>query len=185
MTIVASDECATAALENDDIATEDFRWLWLDRFVEINEGHSAKAVKQIPHLRPAYMFGHLYPEQLTATLVLEGLAQTGGILAFDAIRFRKAPIMAKIAKAEFFEDTVPGSVLEYTAELERLDDDGAAVRVTSHCESRLHAQSQFLFAFVANEGGVAVDPAIFYTMMCNTGAFKVPREQIFATGALN
>jgi hypothetical protein len=69
--------------------------------------------------------------------------------------------------------------------LERLDDDGAAVRVTSHCESRLHAQSQFLFAFVANEGGVAVDPAIFYTMMCNTGAFEVPREQIFATGALN
>jgi 3-hydroxyacyl-[acyl-carrier-protein] dehydratase len=175
MTIVAREDHATAALENDLASTAEFRWLWLDRFVEFNEGRSAKAVKQVPHLRQDYSFGRVFPEQLTATLVLEGLAQTGGILAFDAIRFRKAPIMAKIAKAEFFEETVPGSALEYTAELERLDDDGAAVRVTSRCESRLHAQAQFLFAFVASEGGAAVDPAIFYTMMCNTGAFEVPR----------
>ena len=116
-------------------------------------GHSAKAVKRVPRLRQGYSLGRLFPEQLTAALVLEGLAQTGGLLAFDAIHFRKAPIMAKITKAEFHGETEPGSVLEYAAELERLDDDGAAVRITSRCGERLHAQAQILFAFVGDEGG--------------------------------
>ena len=160
-----------------DTATA-YRWLWLDRFVEFRAGRSAKAVKRVPRLRQGYSLGRLFPEQLTAVLVLEGLAQTGGLLAFDAIRFRKAPIMAKIIKAEFHGEAEPGTVLEYTAELERLDDDGAAVCIASRCGQRLHAQAQILFAFVANEsGGAAVDPAIFYTMMCDTGAFDVPLQE--------
>ena len=158
-------------------ATCVFRWHWLDRFVEFREGRSAKAVKRVPRLRQGYSLGRLFPEQLSAALVLEGLAQTGGLLAFDAIRFRKAPIMAKIVKAEFHAETEPGTELEYAAHLERLDEEGAAVRVASCCGRQLHAQAQILFAFVAGEGGAAaVDPAIFYAMMCDTGAFDVPPQ---------
>ena len=176
--IAAREASETSPQSADAAATGAFRWLWLDRFVEFREGRSAKAVKRVPRLRQGYSLGRLFPEQLTAVLVLEGLAQTGGLLAFDAIRFRKAPIMAKIIKAEFHGETEPGTVLEYAAELERLDDDGAAVRIASRCGQRLHAQAQILFAFVANEGGgAAVDPAIFYTMMCDTGAFDVPRQE--------
>lgn len=168
----------TSAQDGDVAANDTFRWLWLDRFVEFSEGRSAKAIRRVPRLRRGYTLGRLHPEQLTAALVLEGLAQTGGLLAFDAIHFRKAPIMAKITKAEFHGETEPGTVLEYAAELERLDDDGAAVRMASRCGQRLHAQAQILFAFVANEGGgAAVDPGIFYTMMCDTGAFDVPRQE--------
>jgi 3-hydroxyacyl-[acyl-carrier-protein] dehydratase len=176
---IATSEASEAGSQCADVAATDaFRWLWLDRFIEFREGHSAKAVKRVPCMRQGYSLGCLFPEQLTAALVLEGLAQTGGLLAFDAIRFRKSPIMAKITKAEFDGETEPGTVLEYAAELERLDDDSAAVRVTSRCGQRLHAQAQILYAFVANEGGgAAVDPAIFYTMMCDTGAFDVPREE--------
>jgi 3-hydroxyacyl-[acyl-carrier-protein] dehydratase len=162
----------------DAAATGAFRWLWLDRFVEFRQGRSAKAEKHVSRLRPGYSPGRLFPNQLTGALVLEGLAQTGGLLAFDAVRFRKAPIMAKIIKAEFCGETEPGTVLEYAAELERLDDDGAAVRITSRCGRQPHAQAQILFAFVAGEGGrAAVDPAIFHTMMCDTGAFDVPRQE--------
>lgn len=181
--IVARDSDGSSAQETVDSAidcdsdSDSFRWLWLDRFVEFNEGCSAKAVRRIPRVRPSYAHGRLWPAQLSATLVLEGLAQTGGLLAFDAIRFRKAPIMAKITKAEFHGETEPGTVLEYTAELERLDDSGAAVRLVSRCGQRHHAQAQILFAFVENEGvGAVVDPGIFYTMMCDTRAFDVPRH---------
>jgi 3-hydroxyacyl-[acyl-carrier-protein] dehydratase len=177
--IAAREACETSPQSADVAVAGAFRWLWLDRFVEFRAGHSAKAVKRVPRLRQGYALGRLFPEQLTAALVLEGLAQTGGLLAFDAIRFRKAPIMAKIIKAEFHGETEPGTVLEYAAELERLDDDGAAVRITSYCGRRLHAQAQILFAFVAKEGGgAAVDPAIFYTMLCDTGAFDVPRQEL-------
>ncbi len=169
----------TSRLSADVAARGVFRWLWLDRFVEFREGHAAKAVKRVPHLRQGSSLGRLFPEQMTAALVLEGLAQTGGLLAFDAIRFRKAPIMAKIIKAEFHGETEPGTVLEYAAELERFDGDGAAVRAASRCGRQLQAEAQILYAFVASEGGgAAVDPAIFYAMMCDTGAFGVPRHEL-------
>ena len=74
-------------------------------------------------MRQCYSLGHLFPEQLTAALVLEGLAQTGGLLAFDALRFRKSPIMAKITKAEFRGEPEPGTVLDYSAVLERLEEE--------------------------------------------------------------
>jgi 3-hydroxyacyl-[acyl-carrier-protein] dehydratase len=159
-------------------ADSEFRWLWLDRFVEFQVGRSARALKRVPHTRPPYSSGRLYPEQLTAALVLEGLAQTGGLLAFDALSFRKSPIMAKITKAEFHGEPEPGTVLEYSAVLERLDEDVAMVSVSSHCGDKLHAQAQILFAFMADaSGGSTVDPAIFYTMLLDAGAFDVPPQR--------
>ena len=160
-----------------DTATA-YRWLWLDRFVEFQTGHSARALKRVPRMRQCYSLGHLFPEQLTAALVLEGLAQTGGLLAFDALRFRKSPIMAKITRAEFCGEPEPGAVLDYSAVLERLDEDVAVVCTASHCGERLHAQAQILFAFVGDDrGSSTVDPAVFYTMMCDTGAFDVPPQR--------
>jgi 3-hydroxyacyl-[acyl-carrier-protein] dehydratase len=159
-------------------ATAGCRWLWLDQFVELQSGHSARAVKRVPGLRQNYSLGHLYSEQLTAALVLEGLAQTGGLLAFDAIGFRKSPIMAKIIKGEFCGEAEPGSVLEYSSVLERLDEDVAVVCSSSHCGDRLHAQAQMLFAFLGNaSGGLAVDPGVFYTMMCDAKAFDAPPQR--------
>lgn len=152
-----------------------FRWLWLDRFVEFQTGHSARALKRVPRVRPCYSLGRLFPEQFTAALVLEGLAQTGGLLAFDALGFRKSPIMAKITKAEFCGEPEPGAVLEYSAVLERLDEDVAAACTASRCGERLYAQAQILFAFMGDDrGSSTVDPAVFYTMMCDSGAFDVP-----------
>jgi 3-hydroxyacyl-[acyl-carrier-protein] dehydratase len=155
-----------------------YRWLWLDRFVEFQTGHSARALKRVPRMRQCYSLGQLFPEQLTAALVLEGLAQTGGLLAFDALAFRKSPIMAKITKAEFCGEPEPGAVLDYTAVLERLDEDVAVVCTASHCSERLHAQAEILFALMGDDrGNSTVDPAVFYTMMCDSGAFDVPPQR--------
>ena len=160
-----------------DTATA-YRWLWLDQFVEFQTGHSARSLKRVPRVRQCYSLGHLFPEQLTAALVLEGLAQTGGLLAFDALRFRKSPIMAKITKAEFCGEPEPGAVLDYSAVLERLDQDVAVVCTASHCGERLHAQAQILFAFLDDDRrSTTVDPAVFYTMMCDTGAFDIPPQR--------
>ena len=110
--------------------------------------------------------------------MIDGLAQTGGLLAFDALGFRKSPIMAKITKAEFCGEPEPGAVLDYSAVLERLDEDVAVVCTASHCGERLHAQAQILFAFLGDDrGSSTVDPAVFYTMMCDSGAFDVPPQR--------
>jgi 3-hydroxyacyl-[acyl-carrier-protein] dehydratase len=178
--ILGEPNCARAA---DGVAAETaaaYRWLWLDRFVDFQTGHSARALKRFSRMRQRYSLGRLFPNELTASLVLEGLAQTGGLLAFDALSFRKSPIMAKITKAEIFDDPEPGALLNYSAVLERLDEDTAVVRTASHCGEFLHAQAQILFSFMGDDRAAStVDPAIFYTMMCDSGAFDLPPQRRF------
>src|SRR5258708_21425669 len=65
------------------------RWIWIDRFVEFQSGKSARAVKNLS-LAEDHFADHMpgYPV-MPATLILEGLAQTGGILVGDANGFTK------------------------------------------------------------------------------------------------
>lgn len=163
---------------NGTSTSEVFRWLWIDRFVEFQTGVWAEAAKQVPLLSGKPTFGRVRADRLTATLVLEGLAQTGGLLAFDATGFQLSPIMARIPHAEFYFDPQPGEVLHYKARLDRLGPEGARVSLLSQQADRLHAKVQILFALVGNgsDGEVKVDPGIFYRMMCESAAFEVPTK---------
>src|ERR1700726_4717343 len=77
------------------------RWLWIDRFLEFRSGHSAKAVKNLS-LAEDHFADHFpgYPV-MPACLILEGLAQTGGILVGEANQFREKVVLAKVPKAVF------------------------------------------------------------------------------------
>ncbi len=106
-------------------------WYWVDRYVELHHGVSAKAIKMVTaaerHLSDQY------PEspRLPMSLVMEGMAQIAGELVSDAIDHQKMVIMAKIVKAEFYFDAVPGDRLEYTATILQCDANGSRVKVTS------------------------------------------------------
>jgi 3-hydroxyacyl-[acyl-carrier-protein] dehydratase len=63
---------------------------------------------------------------MPATLMIEGMAQTAGILVGHAREFKEKVILAKIGKAVFDRDVFPGSTLFYTATLDRIDDTGAS-----------------------------------------------------------
>ena len=93
------------------------RWFWIDRFTEFVRGRKATAVKSVSlaeeHLHDHFPGAALMP----TTLIIEGMAQTGGILAADALAFKKQVVLAKVASAEFLFDVVPGDTLEYRAEL--------------------------------------------------------------------
>jgi len=164
--------------ENGQNRSETFRWFWIDRFVDFQSGSWAEACKQVPTEIQSSHFGRLNPARLAPTLILEGMAQTGGLLAFDATGFQLAPIMARIPQAEFYFEPLPGDMLTYHAHLDRLGPDAAAVTITSQQADRLQAKTQILFALVGNgaDAQPKVDPAIFYRMMCQSAAFEVPTE---------
>ena len=65
------------------------RWIWIDRFIEFNSGKSARAVKNLS-LAEDHFADHFpgYPV-MPACLILEGLAQTGGILVGEANDFKE------------------------------------------------------------------------------------------------
>ena len=77
------------------------RWLWIDRFLKFESGKSARAVKNLS-LAEDHFADHFpgYPV-MPAALVLEGLAQTGGILVGEANGFQEKVILAKVPRAVF------------------------------------------------------------------------------------
>ena len=123
------------------------RWTWIDRFVAFESGKAAAAVKSLSHAEDHFA-DHFpgYPV-MPAALVLEGLAQTGGILVGEANRFGKNVVLAKLS-GTFHRDAAPGEQLTYRAAILDLNDTGARVAGTAHSGDALVAEADILFAHV-------------------------------------
>jgi 3-hydroxyacyl-[acyl-carrier-protein] dehydratase len=67
---------------------------------------------------------------MPASLMIEGMAQTAGILVGAAGRFREKVVLAKIAQATFQCEVSPGETIRYDAVLERIDASGASTAGT-------------------------------------------------------
>src|SRR5213078_3294447 len=93
------------------------RWIWIDRFLEFQSGKSARALKNLS-LAEDYFADHFpgYPV-MPAPLILEGLAQTGGILVGEANDFREKVVLAKVPYARFFRDVLAGQRVIYEVAL--------------------------------------------------------------------
>lgn len=127
------------------------RWFWIDRFDTFHSGSEATAVKNVALDEEAldyYCPGYPY---LPSTLIIEGLAQLGGILVSEHLDFRKRVVLAKVAKAEFYFPATPGDQLRYHAILDSVQEDGAMVTCTSRLGDRPQADVQLMFAFLDDE----------------------------------
>ena len=103
------------------------RWIWIDRFLEFHPGRSARAIKNLSRAED-YFADHFpgYP-MMPAALLLEGLAQTGGILVGEVNDFKEKVVLAKIPRAVFHREMVAGEQLIYEAEIQHLRPEGASV----------------------------------------------------------
>jgi len=124
------------------------RWFWIDRFTEFESGRRAVAVKNVS-LAEDHLHQHfrLFPV-MPPPLVIEGLAQTGGLLVNEAHGFTKRVVLAKISKAKFHTVAEPGDTLTYTSTVEDLRPDGAFTSGTSYIGDRLHAEIDLVFAYI-------------------------------------
>jgi 3-hydroxyacyl-[acyl-carrier-protein] dehydratase len=104
------------------------RWIWIDRFLAFESRKAARAVKNLS-MAEDYFADHFpgYPV-MPGALILEGLAQTGGILVGEANDFREKVILAKIPQARFHREALAGETLIYEVELLHLRPEGAAVK---------------------------------------------------------
>jgi len=122
------------------------RWIWIDRFVEFESGKSARAVKNLS-LAEDYFADHFpgYPI-MPGSLILEGLAQTGGILVGEANDFREKVVLAKIPWARFYGEAFPGQQLVYETQLLHLRPEGAAVHGRVTVNNELIVDAEIFFA---------------------------------------
>jgi 3-hydroxyacyl-[acyl-carrier-protein] dehydratase len=152
------------------------RWYWIDRFIEFESGRYAKAIKNISlaedHLHDHFPNFPLMPN----SLVIEGLAQTGGLLVCEYRQFTEKVVLAKIPRAEFYCEAVPGDTLVYTTTIEYIKDEGAMIHATSHKGNILHAEAEIVFAHLNDPRmGALFKPETFLQMMRLLGAFQVGR----------
>jgi 3-hydroxyacyl-[acyl-carrier-protein] dehydratase len=153
------------------------RWYWIDRFVEFESGRRAKAVKMISlaeeHLHDHFPGNPVIPN----SLVIEGIAQTGGLLLCEASRYTEKVVLAKVPKAIFHSEARAGDCLLYTATIEYMDKDGAMVSATSYKGDELQAEMEVVFAHLNDERSPRrlIDPESFLKMMRILRAYEVGR----------
>src|SRR3974377_1537466 len=108
------------------------RWYWIDRFLEFESGRCAKAIKNISLAEDHWADHWRRRPVMPSSLIIEGLAQTGGLLVCEHGQFAEKVILAKIPKVQFFCEAVPGDTLTYTNKIEYLKGGGAGFAATSH-----------------------------------------------------
>jgi 3-hydroxyacyl-[acyl-carrier-protein] dehydratase len=136
------------------------RWFWVDRFTEFVSGSHAKGIKNIcldEEVVDEYCPG--YP-MLPPTLIIEGMAQLGGILVAEHFLFDKRVVLAKVGKATFHRPAINGDQLIYDVRFGAVQPNGGTVSGTSHCGDQLQAEIDLMFAFL-EPGQVPVDGPLF------------------------
>jgi 3-hydroxyacyl-[acyl-carrier-protein] dehydratase len=129
------------------------RWIWIDRFTEFESGKAATAVKVLSAAED--YFAEHFPgfPVMPASLILEGLAQTGGILVGEANQFREKVVLAKVPWVKFHRDAGPGEVLTYSATLVDLRPEGAVVTGRATSGPHLVAEAEIFFAHLDQNRG--------------------------------
>ena len=150
------------------------RWIWIDKFVEFNSGRSAVALKNVTlaeeHLHDHFPGFPVMPE----CLMIEGMAQTAGILVGEAKKFQEKVILAKVKKAVFFDYVKPGDSLRLQAEIESLAPEAASTCGKITRDGDLIAEIDLMFSHVdknlagkefPEENFVFDDTSIFHSLL--------------------
>jgi 3-hydroxyacyl-[acyl-carrier-protein] dehydratase len=124
------------------------RWFWIDRFVEFESGRRAVAIKNVSLAEEQIPQYAITKAIMPASLIIEGVAQTGGLLIGEHLGFQARVILAKLAQVEFFGDAGPGDTLTYTAEIVAIRSTGAIVAAQVHLGDRLLAKLEIVFALL-------------------------------------
>ena len=125
------------------------RWLMIDRITEIVRDEYACAVKNVTlgedHIHDHFPGFPTWPR----SLITEGLAQTGGILAGYSRDFRESVFLAKVNRMTFFDMALPGDQVLFRADLEEIRPEGASIRGTVTVRDRKIAEGTLMFALLA------------------------------------
>lgn len=153
------------------------RWFWIDRFVEFEAGQRAIAIKNVSMAEPQIP-GHVeaYP-YMPASLIVEGLAQTGGLLVAQQSDFRNKVVLAKVGKAIFHRCARPGDQMTYEAVAVSLQEEGSVIDGKCRVGDEVIAEVQLVFAYLGDQfAGVELfSPAHLGSMLNTLRVFEVGR----------
>jgi 3-hydroxyacyl-[acyl-carrier-protein] dehydratase len=124
------------------------RWIWIDKFVRFESRQRATTIKNVSlaeeHLHDLYPAFPIVPH----SLMIEGMAQTAGILVGEARNFAEKVILAKIGRATFHRLVRPGDTITYDAVIEQLNETGASIAGKVTVGDDLVAEIELMFSHI-------------------------------------
>jgi 3-hydroxyacyl-[acyl-carrier-protein] dehydratase len=101
--------------------------MWIDCIVEHEQNSRLVAIKNIS-LSEDYLHEYVINGKpiVPFSLMIEGVAQTAGVLVGSTSGFREKVILAKITKATLDSDVTAGDCVRYETSIDRIDEQGAA-----------------------------------------------------------
>ncbi len=132
------------------------RWIWIDRIEEFRSREYARSVKNVT-LAEEHLHDHFpgYPVMPTS-LIVEGLAQTGGLLVGEASGFGGLVVLAKLSRVTFHDYALPGDQITYEVRLKELRPEGAVVEGTARVGEKLLAEAEIVFAQMDAQKAAAI-----------------------------
>lgn len=126
------------------------RWIWIDKFTHFESGRRATAIKNVS-LAEEHLHDHFpaYPV-MPASLIVEGMAQTAGILVGEARQFQEKVILAKVKRARFEREVRPGDQLRYEAEIEQVSAEAASTVGRVFVDGEPLAEIDIVFSHIDN-----------------------------------
>lgn len=114
------------------------RWMWIDTIIRFEPETRLDTIKNVS-LAEEHLHDHfdgsdgIEPLAVApASLLVEGMAQTAGILVGSVNRFKEKVVLAKVSKFEVDRDVLAGQTLRYEAYLDRIDAAGASTSGSIH-----------------------------------------------------
>ena len=155
-----------------------YRWMWIDRITEFTVGQTARAIKTVSMTdEPLDLYMPGYPV-MPCSLILEGLAQTGGMLVNQLTDFQQQLVLAKISKVNFHRAAVSGDTMKYSMEITDVAPDSYMVRGKSEIDGRPHADCELVFVNVQNQLdlGELMSPQALLLMLRIYGLYDVGKH---------
>ena len=118
--------------------------LWrMQEYLEgIEPGENVSLAEE--HLHDLYPAFPIVPH----SLIVEGMAQTAGILVGEARNFSEKVILAKIGRATFHRLVRPGDTIVFSARIDQMSEQGASITGTVTVASRLVAEIELMFSHI-------------------------------------
>lgn len=140
------------AKEIQNILPHRYPFLLVDRIIYMNlEENEIIGVKNVTVNEPFFQ-GH-FPGVpiMPGVLLLEALAQTGGVLVHQKGYNQKIAVLLNITSAKFRKPVVPGDVLHLHAKGLHISNNGGKVRSKAIVDDRVVVEAELSFALVSKE----------------------------------
>ncbi len=115
-----------------------YPYLLIDRVLERGEGQAV--ARKCVTVNEPYFQGHFrppFPSIMPGTMILEGMAQTAGLL----LESGKLAVLGAVERARFHRPVVPGDVLIFTAVVARRRGPVLKAEVRAEVEGELAAEA--------------------------------------------